>query len=69
MGEVLSGSTASLNTGRPLSVRFPDAVRPSQHVFDAVHGILLVAQRTASSLPAPAAKNVGPLAGAVSTRA
>jgi CDP-glucose 4,6-dehydratase len=69
MGEVLSGSTASLDAGRPLSVRFPDTVRPWQHVLDAVHGILFVAQRTVSSPPAPVTWNVSPLAGAVRTRA
>jgi CDP-glucose 4,6-dehydratase len=31
--------------GRALSIRHPDAVRPWQHVLDAVYGLLLVAER------------------------
>jgi CDP-glucose 4,6-dehydratase len=46
--------------GRSLSLRFPDAARPWQHVLDAVYGLLLVAQRAAGRATGPTAWNVGP---------
>jgi len=47
----------------PLSLRHPGAVRPWQHVLDAVAGLLLVAQRTARGPVGPDAWNIGPPAG------
>ena len=64
---LIPDAVRAFQAGRPLSVRFPDAARPWQHVLGAVHGILLVAQRTASSPPAPVAWNVGPPAGRTMT--
>lgn len=35
--------------GRPLTLRMPRAIRPWQHVFDALHGYLLLAERLAGA--------------------
>ncbi len=35
----------AIATGEPVTLRHPDAVRPWQHVLDALHGYLLLAQR------------------------
>lgn len=51
----------SIRSGRPLLVRFPEAVRPWQHVLEPLHGYLLLAEALATSdVQAPAAVNFGP---------
>jgi CDP-glucose 4,6-dehydratase len=35
----------AISLGRPVVLRHPDSVRPWQHVLDALHGYLLLAQR------------------------
>jgi CDP-glucose 4,6-dehydratase len=47
--------------GKPLVLRFPEAVRPWQHVLDAVQGLLLVAQQAAHRQNFIGPWNVGPL--------
>jgi len=49
--------------GKPLVLRFPEAVRPWQHVLDAVQGLLLVAQQAARQQNSIGPWNVGPLPG------
>jgi CDP-glucose 4,6-dehydratase len=51
----------------PLSLRRPGAVRPWQHVLDAVAGLLLVAQHTVRGAVGPDAWNIGPPAGRMMT--
>jgi CDP-glucose 4,6-dehydratase len=48
---------------RALALRFPTAIRPWQHVLDAVRGLLLVAEHTAAAPSGPRAWNVGPKPG------
>lgn len=48
-------------TGKPLPLRFPEAVRPWQHVLDAAQGLLLVAQRAARQRSTVGPWNIGPL--------
>ena len=50
--------------GRPLVLRYPEAVRPWQHVLDAVQGILAVGQKAARERSSIGPWNVGPLPGA-----
>ncbi|MFO1081009.1 MAG: NAD-dependent epimerase/dehydratase family protein [Reyranellaceae bacterium] len=50
---------ASLS-GRPLALRRPQAVRPWQHVLDAVQGLLLVAHHVLERRGEYSAWNVGP---------
>lgn len=45
---------------RALSLRRPGAIRPWQHVLDAVLGMLLIAQHSAGGPAVPEAWNVGP---------
>ena len=55
--DVLRARAASV----PVELRFPDAVRPWQHVLDPLHGYLLLAQRLLEDpAGAPAAVNFGP---------
>jgi CDP-glucose 4,6-dehydratase len=49
--------------GRPLVLRYPEAVRPWQHVLDAVQGLLLAAQQAALQQTAIGPWNLGPLPG------
>jgi CDP-glucose 4,6-dehydratase len=42
---------ASLAGQRELALRYPDAVRPCQHVLDPLHGYLLLAERLAGAAP------------------
>ncbi len=37
----------ALHTKKPLHLRYPDAIRPWQHVLDALHGYVLLAQKLA----------------------
>lgn len=50
----------AFGSGVPLKIRRPGAVRPWQHVLDAVHGLLLVAQHTLKKGQRYAAWNIGP---------
>jgi CDP-glucose 4,6-dehydratase len=47
----------AFESGRPVAIRHPDAVRPWQHVLDPLYGYLLYIQR---GLAAPTALNFGP---------
>ena len=52
---------AAADTGHRVQIRRPDAIRPWQHVLDALHGYLLLAQRLSEQGPAWAgAWNFGP---------
>ncbi len=58
----------ALNAGRPVSLRYPDAVRPWQHVFEPLGGYLALAQSLVHSPErAPRAVNFGPDAASFST--
>ena len=46
---------------RPLVLRYPEAVRPWQHVLDAVQGLLVVAQEAARRHTAIGSWNIGPV--------
>ena len=52
----------AISAGRPLHLRYPDAVRPWQHVLDPLAGYMLLAERLASgsAAPLPPALNFGP---------
>lgn len=52
----------ALTAGRPLELRYPDAVRPWQHVLETVAGYLLLAQRLCEDAAAGRAWNFGPTA-------
>jgi CDP-glucose 4,6-dehydratase len=60
---LIPDAVRAFSAGLPLSLRRPSAVRPWQHVLDAVAGLLLVAQRTARGPVGPDAWNIGPPAG------
>ena len=58
----------ALETGRPVSLRYPDAVRPWQHVLEPLGGYLELAQALVRSPDrAPRAVNFGPDAASFST--
>jgi CDP-glucose 4,6-dehydratase len=50
----------ALASGESATIRNPDAVRPWQHVLDAVHGYLLLAEALAAGTTAAEAWNFGP---------
>jgi CDP-glucose 4,6-dehydratase len=53
----------AIGAGRPVAIRSPQAVRPWQHVLEALRGYLLIAQRLASGdATAATAWNFGPSA-------
>lgn len=64
---LIPDAVRAFSAGQPLSVRRPGAVRPWQHVLDAVSGLLLVAQHTARGPDRQNAWNVGPPAGLTMT--
>jgi CDP-glucose 4,6-dehydratase len=52
---------AALDAGRPVSIRYPDATRPWQHVLEPLGGYLLLAEALAEGRPgADSAWNFGP---------
>jgi CDP-glucose 4,6-dehydratase len=53
----------AFSAGQPLSLRRPGAVRPWQHVLDAVAGLLLVAETAAGQSQSVGAWNIGPRPG------
>lgn len=53
----------AMQTGLPLSLRFPDATRPWQHVLEPIRGYLLYAQALAEDAMTPRALNFGPVPG------
>ena len=57
---LIPDAVRAFSAGVPLSLRRPGAVRPWQHVLDAVAGLLLVAQHTARGPVGQDAWNVGP---------
>ncbi len=58
----------ALKAGTPVSLRYPDAVRPWQHVFEPLGGYLTLAQALVQSpRSAPRAVNFGPDAASFST--
>jgi CDP-glucose 4,6-dehydratase len=51
----------ALGSGRPVSLRYPDAIRPWQHVLEPLSGYLALAQALVTApLNAPRAVNFGP---------
>lgn len=50
----------AFSAGEALSIRHPTAVRPWQHVLDAVNGLLLVAERAVRQHAPVGAWNIGP---------
>jgi CDP-glucose 4,6-dehydratase len=51
----------ALDTGKPVSLRYPDAIRPWQHVLEPLSGYLALAQALVQSpTTAPRAVNFGP---------
>jgi CDP-glucose 4,6-dehydratase len=57
---LLPDIVAALVNGRPLEVRYPDAVRPWQHVLNPLEGYLLLAERLWDDPSCAAAWNFGP---------
>jgi CDP-glucose 4,6-dehydratase len=54
---------AALLDGAPVVLRYPDAIRPWQHVLEPLHAYLVVAERLlAGDVGVAAAYNVGPVA-------
>jgi CDP-glucose 4,6-dehydratase len=51
----------AIRAGRPVALRYPDAVRPWQHVLDALCGYLLFVERLAEGADLPTSLNFGPL--------
>lgn len=51
----------SFAVGTPVELRYPDAVRPWQHVLEPLGGYLILAEDLSSGLPTPTAVNFGPL--------
>jgi CDP-glucose 4,6-dehydratase len=64
---LIPDAVRAFSAGRPLVLRRPTAVRPWQHVLDAVCGLLLVARRTAGRPAGPDAWNIGPPTGRTMT--
>jgi CDP-glucose 4,6-dehydratase len=58
---LIPDAVRAFSTGQPLVLRYPEAVRPWQHVLDAVQGLLVVAQETARWQTAIGPWNIGPL--------
>ncbi len=50
----------SLQNGRPLALRYPDATRPWQHVLDPLAGYLLYVEKLSGPDRLPPALNLGP---------
>jgi CDP-glucose 4,6-dehydratase len=58
---LIPDAMAALMDNRPVSIRFPNAIRPWQHVLDPLHGYLVLAERLWSHGPEYAqAWNFGP---------
>jgi CDP-glucose 4,6-dehydratase len=59
---IVPDAIRAFSAGRPLIIRNPAAVRPWQHVLDAVRGLLLLAERTAKRALPPEIEswNLGP---------
>jgi CDP-glucose 4,6-dehydratase len=59
---IVPDAIRAFSAGRPLVIRNPAAVRPWQHVLDAVRGLLLLAERTAKRTLPPEIEswNLGP---------
>ena len=52
--------TTALATGEPVEIRYPQAVRPWQHVLDALEGYLVLAERLWNDRSAARGWNFGP---------
>jgi CDP-glucose 4,6-dehydratase len=52
----------AVNKGEPVLLRYPDALRPWQHVLDCLSGYLVYVQALCERHDVPAALNVGPAA-------
>ena len=50
----------ALKAGEPVALRYPDAVRPWQHVLEPLSGYLLLAEALVETPAAPRAVNFGP---------
>ena len=46
---IITDVVAALQAGRPVQLRHPQAVRPWQHVLDALSGYLLLSQRMSTT--------------------
>lgn len=58
---ILPDFVRSITDGIPLSVRHPEAIRPWQHVLDALHGYIVLAEALGENDPSKAcAWNFGP---------
>ena len=57
---LIPDAVRAFSRGQPLVLRYPEAVRPWQHVLDAVQGLLVVAQGNGS--PADRYRTTGTLA-------
>jgi CDP-glucose 4,6-dehydratase len=62
-GRLVPDAVRAFSAGEPLVLRRPDAVRPWQHVLDAVTGLLLVAAAAVGHGGPIGAWNVGPVPG------
>ena len=60
---LIADSVRAVQTGRPLQVRNPEAVRPWQHVLNPLSGYLALAQALHAQAGAARAWNFGPRAG------
>jgi CDP-glucose 4,6-dehydratase len=60
-GRLVPDAVRALSSGQPLAIRRPGAVRPWQHVLDAVNGLLLAAEQAAEQRRAMGAWNIGPM--------
>lgn len=58
----------SIAAGTTLVLRYPDAIRPWQHVLDPLRGYLRYAESVAQGEPVPSALNFGPRGRPVSVR-
>jgi CDP-glucose 4,6-dehydratase len=57
---LIPDTVAALVAGEPLELRYPNAVRPWQHVLDALEGYLLLAERLRHDRSAADGWNFGP---------
>lgn len=64
---LIPDAVRAFSESSPLHLRHPDAVRPWQHVLDAVSGLLLIAERAWRSRTREA-WNIGPIASGVTVR-
>lgn len=59
---IIPDAVRSFSSGRPLSIRNPDAVRPWQHALDPARGLLILAEKMVAGDATSPALNFGPAA-------